>query len=498
MVPDVISLSPAVGSPAPDFRLETITSDGYSSWRSLKDYQSRWLALLFYPRDRSFVCPTELTAFSARVEELFHRDCEILATSIDSLADHRAWFELPLDQGGVGALRFPLASDPTGEVARRYGIWNAQVGLPNRGLFLIDPQGVLQYAVVHSLSVGRSVDEFLRVLDALKTGGICPASWTRADGTLDVENMLRSGRVLGHYRIEKELGRGSFASVFSARDLRLERYVALKILRRTRSTPDRDILAEARSAASINHPYVCAVHAVDEIDGLPVIVMELLEGETLAKLIPNRIPLDQCLDFAAMLAEGLDAAHQQDIVHGDLKPANVLVVHGNRPVIVDFGLAHTRKQDRHYNVTSLLPGSLEPGTVTESLSATTEFSPKEPILALGSSIPAHLEGTPAYMAPEQALDRPSLPASDVFTLGLVCYEMLTGCRALTGNTLEDVLGQVQNPLFHEQLKMEFDPRIAGILRKLLRHDPAERPTAAAARRMFSRLRHDFPTSNVRR
>ena len=152
--------------------------------------------LVFYPRDVSFVCPTELTAFSARLDEFRRRDCEILGVSVDPIESHRQWLTTPESEGGLGQLQFPLAADPDGKMSQSFGVWVPDKKVSTRGLFLIDPTGDLQYTVVHNLSVGRSADEILRVLDALRAGGLCPAGWTSADGTLDVERALQPGRVL--------------------------------------------------------------------------------------------------------------------------------------------------------------------------------------------------------------------------------------------------------------------------------------------------------------
>jgi eukaryotic-like serine/threonine-protein kinase len=150
---------------------------------------------------------------------------------------------------------------------------------------MIDPDGVLQYAVIHNLNVGRNPEEVLRVLDALQTGSLCPASWTSADGTIDPELALQPGRILGHYRIRHRLGVGTFGTVFAAWDLRLERMVALKVLKRKVYESRDAVLAEARAAARVNHPHLCTVYSVEEQDGLPLIVMEYLQGRTLAQVI---------------------------------------------------------------------------------------------------------------------------------------------------------------------------------------------------------------------
>jgi peroxiredoxin (alkyl hydroperoxide reductase subunit C) len=142
-----------------------------------EDYAGRWVALLFYPLDFTFVCPTELTAVSDRYDEFQERNCDVIGVSADSVHSHRAWINTPRDQNGVGGLRYPLGSDITKQVSRDYGVLIEDQGIALRGLFLIDPEGVLQYSVVHNLNVGRSVDEMLRVIDALQTGGLCPSDW---------------------------------------------------------------------------------------------------------------------------------------------------------------------------------------------------------------------------------------------------------------------------------------------------------------------------------
>jgi peroxiredoxin (alkyl hydroperoxide reductase subunit C) len=123
------------------------------------------------------VCPTEITALSDRADEFRGLGAEILGVSTDSVYSHRAWINTPRDQNGLGEIKFPLAADNTLAVSRDYGVLIDEEGIALRGLFIIDPDGILRYAVVHDLNIGRSVDETLRVLEALQAGGLCPANW---------------------------------------------------------------------------------------------------------------------------------------------------------------------------------------------------------------------------------------------------------------------------------------------------------------------------------
>ena len=155
-----------------------------SSKASLSDYAGKWLVLFFYPLDFTFVCPTEITAVSERIADFKALDTEILGVSTDSVFSHRAWISTPREQGGLGPISFPLAADTTLQVSRDYGVLVEEEGIALRGLFIIDPEGVLRYSVVHDLNVGRSVDETLRVLEALQAGGLCPANWKPGQKTL--------------------------------------------------------------------------------------------------------------------------------------------------------------------------------------------------------------------------------------------------------------------------------------------------------------------------
>jgi alkyl hydroperoxide reductase subunit AhpC len=179
-----------VGQPAPAFTLAS--TKGATSPKdlgkeiSLSDYKGKWLIFFFYPLDFTFVCPTEILALSDRLDEFKDLDCEIVGASTDSVHSHFAWINTPRDKNGIAGTAYPLVADYTKEVARAYGVLNEQTGAAQRGLFIIDPDGVLRYSVVTNDNVGRSVEETLRVLQALQTGGLCSADWKPGASLLKV------------------------------------------------------------------------------------------------------------------------------------------------------------------------------------------------------------------------------------------------------------------------------------------------------------------------
>ncbi|MDE2125055.1 MAG: peroxiredoxin [Armatimonadetes bacterium] len=168
-----------VGKSAPDFSMPIACFGEAPGKRrmTLNEFSGRWLILFFYPLDFTDVCPTELISMSDRIEEFSELGAEVLGVSVDSVHAHAAWMSTPRLQGGVGPLKYPLASDMTRSVSSNYGILSDEACVALRGLFIVDPEGVLQYAAVTNLNVGRSTDETLRVLQALQTGGLCPADW---------------------------------------------------------------------------------------------------------------------------------------------------------------------------------------------------------------------------------------------------------------------------------------------------------------------------------
>ncbi|MFD2671736.1 peroxiredoxin [Marinicrinis sediminis] len=175
-----------VGRQAPDFTMETVSGDGKEFGKaSLQDYKGKWLVFFFYPMDFTFVCPTEIKALSVVYDQFKALNTEVLGVSTDSIHTHRAWIHASEEQGGLGELAFPLAADLTHQVSKDYGVYIEEEGVALRGLFIIDPEGELKYQVVNHNDVGRSVEETLRVLQALQSGGLCPMNWKPGDKILN-------------------------------------------------------------------------------------------------------------------------------------------------------------------------------------------------------------------------------------------------------------------------------------------------------------------------
>lgn len=437
---------PLVGKRAPGFTLQCTRGDGSGTTRvSLDDFMDRWLLLVFYPRDFSLICPTELTALSSRVEEFEQRGCDLLAISTDSIESHERWIGTPRAHGGLGPIRFPLASDVDGEVSRAFGVFLERQRVSLRGLFIVDPNGVVQFQVIHNLTVGRRTDEILRVLAALETGGMCAEGWCPTRPTLDPTEALSPGRVVAHYRIEGELGAGGFGVVYRAYDQVLQRLVAIKLFKPGKLRSVTSVLAEARAAAALNHPNICTVFAIDDSEGVPVIAMEFVPGRPLSRLLDDGpLAVDRVARIGRQVASGMAAAHARGIVHRDLKPSNILIAANDVVKVTDFGLSQ-----RH---------DLKIGSDT-----TQSFHVEEHAIV----------GTPTYMSPEQVRREAVTAASDVFAFGLVVYEMLTGERALQGDDAVEVFRMVKG-LNPDALAAKLPAPYAGIVRKAIEPNLSER------------------------
>ncbi len=178
-----------VGQPAPDFTATAVVDQEFKTIK-LSDYQGKYVVIFFYPLDFTFVCPTEITAFSDRFEEFKKLGTEVLGVSVDSEFSHLAWIQTDRKEGGVGDLNYPLVSDIKKEISAAYNVLDPEAGIALRGLFIIDKEGIIQHATINNLAFGRNVDETLRILQALQyvqthPDEVCPADWKPGDKTMN-------------------------------------------------------------------------------------------------------------------------------------------------------------------------------------------------------------------------------------------------------------------------------------------------------------------------
>jgi serine/threonine protein kinase len=277
----------------------------------------------------------------------------------------------------------------------------------------------------------------------------------------------------GHYRILERVGSGGMGVVYKAEDTRLRRTVALKFLPASMTGDDRAVARltrEARTASSLNHPNICTIHDIGEADGRPFIAMEFLDGQPLNEAIGTR-PLDtaRVIDIAIQIADALDAAHAHGIVHRDIKPANIFITRRGHVKVLDFGIARPGPEPEAAGEDAETLLVTQPGTVT---------------------------GTLAYMSPEQALSKPVDARSDLFSLGLVLFEMATGRQGFDGNTPAAIYDAILNrqPPPAREMNPALPAALDAILSRALEKDPDLRyQTASDMRADLQRLKRNLET-----
>ncbi|MGB0454507.1 MAG: peroxiredoxin [Bacteriovoracaceae bacterium] len=176
-----------VGHTAPEWKA-TALADGEFKELSTADYKGKWKVLFFYPLDFTFVCPTEIIAYSEAIDKFKELNCEVIGASIDSQFTHLAWTERSRNEGGIGEIKYPLLADVTKKIAKDFGVLMENDGVALRGLFIIDDNDVVQHSTINNLSVGRNPEETLRLVEAYqytaKAGEVCPAGWTKGSDTM--------------------------------------------------------------------------------------------------------------------------------------------------------------------------------------------------------------------------------------------------------------------------------------------------------------------------
>jgi len=264
--------------------------------------------------------------------------------------------------------------------------------------------------------------------------------------------MIEAGTRLGSYEILSPLGAGGMGEVYRARDTKLGREVAIKVLPEEFTQHPQKLARferEAKLLAALNHPGIATLHGLEESEGKPFLVMELVEGQTLAdRISQGPIPVGEALELSLQIAEALEAAHEKGVIHRDLKPANIKVDPEGKVKVLDFGLAKAFAEE-----------------VPES-----ELS-QSPTLSRDATRAGVILGTAAYMSPEQAKGKTVDKRTDIFSFGIVLFEMLTGKKAFKGEDVPEVLARIigKEPEW-EALPRDLDSRIDGLVRRCLRKD----------------------------
>jgi eukaryotic-like serine/threonine-protein kinase len=295
-----------------------------------------------------------------------------------------------------------------------------------------------------------------------------------------------TGRTISHYRVLEKLGGGGMGIVYKAEDIRLGRHVCLKFLSEKLSKDHPAVerfQREARAASSLNHPHICTIYDVDEYEGQSFIVMEFLEGQTLKHRIAGRpLDIERVPEYGHQMADALEAAHAKAIIHRDIKPANIFLTERGQIKLLDFGLA------------KLMPERKGVASLSHAGTAFTNTTEDAHLTSTGVSM-----GTVAYMSPEQVRGQELDERTDLFSLGLVLYEMATGRQAFVGHTSGVVFEAILNraPVPAARLNPDISPQLEQIINKALEKDRALRyRTAADLSADLQRLKRDTDSARA--
>ena len=336
-----------------------------------------------------------------------------------------------------------------------------------------------------------------RLLVSVEWGGVQAATAVGTPQETEAKDGNLIGKRVSHYRILSVLGGGGMGVVYSAEDLKLGRRVALKFLPEelgNEASVLKRFEQEARAASALDHPNICTIYGVEEHDGQPFLAMQLLDGETLRERISKSgaMPTNELLDLAIQIATGLEAAHEKGIIHRDIKPANIFVTSRGQVKILDFGLAKLQglavmgEGSESDDSAPLKSGSdgIAPGPASSS--------------NLSLSASGQAMGTTSYMSPEQVRGEKLDTRTDLFSFGLVLYEMTTGRQAFVGESVAVVHEAILNvsPIPVDQLNLELPVGFADIVNRALEKDRELRyQTASDLRSELKRLKRELDSAS---